>query len=152
MWANVLMIAFSATLLLYWYRYACQLILKARSTRDYAAAVARANALRFPEMQRRLTAPTSNNVSHLDGIHRALERDFRLLTWLMRHGAEFHAAGSRVEHWMLMLDYRIMGIWYGLLRRISLRRGKDALQEMIHIVNYFAGIMGECTASAQEAA
>jgi hypothetical protein len=151
MWANVLTIVFSCSLLAYWFRYACLLILSARSARDYATPVAHANALQFPQIQQKLEGAAAAELPHLDSLRRALDRDYKLLTWLLRHGEDFQVAGRQVEQKMLLLDYNLMRAWYTCTRRMSLRRGRRALEEMAHIVRHFAGMMGERRA-AQELA
>jgi hypothetical protein len=143
MWVNLLTVALSCCLLVYWFRYACLLILTARSAQDYATAVAQANALQFPQIQQKLEGAAAAGRSHLDALQRALDRDYKLLVWLMRHGAEFQVAGRQVEHKMLLLDYQLMRAWYACSKRMSLRRGRNALEEMVHIVRHFAGMMGE---------
>lgn len=136
-------IVVSGPLLFYWFRYSCVLILKARSARDYATAVAHANALQFPQVQRKLEAITLAQWPGLDVLQRAVDRDYKLLIWLMRHGAEFQVSGRRMEHKMLLLDYRLLRVWYTCSRRMSVRRGRHALTEMVNIVRHFAGMMGE---------
>src|SRR5258708_11941916 len=50
-----LILTFSSFLLFaYWFRYACLLILTAKTTHDYAGAVATANRLDFPKVQLKL--------------------------------------------------------------------------------------------------
>ena len=149
MWINLLLIAVSSVLLVYWFRYTCLLILNARSSRNYAAMVAEANALQFPEIEQTLARAHSEELEHLDSLHLALARDYQLLTCLIRHGAEFRMAGRQLEHRMLLLDFQVMRAWYAISRRLSLRRGRQALQEMVHILYHFADMMGECTASVQ---
>ncbi len=145
MWANVLFVAMSGVLLVYWFRYTCLLILSTRAIRDYAAAVAEANALRFPEIQEELAGEIPE--AQLDALNRALDRDYRLLTCLMRHGAEFRMAGRKIEHRMLVLDFQIMRAWYAVSSRLSSRYSRQALEEMVHIVRHFADTMGECAAA-----
>jgi len=149
MWVNVSLIAVSVVLLIYWFRYTCLLILSARCSRNYAAMVAEANALRFPEIEQALAHAQSAELAHLDALHLALARDYQLLTCLIRHGAEFRMAGRQLEHRMLVLDFQLMRASYAMSRRLSIRRGHLALQEMVHILYHFADMMGECTASAQ---
>jgi hypothetical protein len=147
MWVTVL----SGSLFFYWFRYACVLILKARSARDYATAVAQANALQFPQVQQKLEAITAAQLPGLDALQRAVDRDYKLLIWLIRHGAEFRVSGRQVEHKMLLLDYQLLRAWYTCSRRVSVRRGRHALEEMVNIVRHFAAMMGERHA-AQELA
>jgi hypothetical protein len=140
MWVTAVL---SGSMLFYWFRYACVLILKARSARDYATAVAQANALQFPQIQERLEAITAAQMPSLDVLKRAVDHDYNLLIWLMRHGAEFRVSGRRVEHRMLLLDYKLLRAWYTCSRRVSMRRGRHALEEMVNIVRHFAATMGE---------
>jgi hypothetical protein len=140
MWITAVL---SGSLFFYWFRYACVLILRARSTRDYATAVAQANALQFPQVQQKLEAITAAQLPSLDVLQRAIDRDYKLLIWLMRHGVEFRTTGRQVEHKMLLLDYQLLRAWYTCSRRMSVRRGRHALGEMVNIVRHFAGMMGE---------
>src|SRR5438552_17970357 len=108
MWVHVLFMAASLGLLGYWFRYTCLLILSVRSARDYAAGVARANALQFPEVQQKLAEERPGEAAYLDVLRRALDRDYILLTCLLRHGPEFRNVGQLIEHRMSKLDVQIM--------------------------------------------
>ena len=130
----------SLILLAYWFRYTCVLILSARPARDYAAQVALTNRLNFPRIQRTLEAGV--HVGELEALCRQLDRDYTLLTCLMRHGAQFREIGQSLEDRMLMLDFAIMK------RTFSLRRSREALREMASILQHFANQMGEHAASA----
>jgi hypothetical protein len=150
MWFHLLFPAASFALLAYWFRYICLLILRAGSARDYATAVARANALRFPEIQQKLAEESAAEPAHLDVLRRALDSDYRLLTSLMRYGAKFRTAGQQMEQRMLMLDFQILRARYAVSRRLSVRRCRRTLEKMIHILRHFAGMMGECAAPAAQ--
>lgn len=143
---SFLIISISMALFVYWFRYTCVLILRARPARDYAARIAEANQLQFPTVQSEL--PLAAEGDKLDALERLLERDYRLLTYLLRHAAEFRDAGNPLERHMLMLDYRLMRVWYAVSRRISLAQGRTAVQEMAFIINHFAEVMGEHRACA----
>ena len=147
MWFPALFIGVSVGLFVWWFRYTCALILCARSAKDYSASVARVNALRFPEIERRLADHTRAERAYLDLLRRALVRDYMLLTCLMRNGAEFRNAGLQMEHRMLMLDFQIMRAWYRVARRLSIQKGRETLAEMVDILHHFADTMGECSAA-----
>jgi hypothetical protein len=140
MWVTAVL---SGSMLFYWFRYACILILKARSARDYATAVAQANALQYPQIQERLEGITAAQMPSLDVLKRAVDHDYNLLIWLMRHGVDFRVSGRRVEHKMLLLNYQLLRAWYTCSRRVSMSRGRHALEEMVNTVRHFAGMMGE---------
>jgi hypothetical protein len=146
MWVNVLLLGVSSALFAYWFRYSCILILSIRKARDYAAAVARANALEFPEVQRILNELNTADPNHLDALHRALHRDYEFLTSLIRHSADFHGVGHAVENRMILVDYHLMSAWYALCRRISAPKGREALEEMAQILRHLAETIGELSA------
>ena len=129
----------SLILLGYWFRYTCVLILSAKPARDYAAQVALTNRLAFPHVQQALDAGVVP--AELEALCRQLDRDYTLLTCLMRHGAQFREIGESLEDRMLMLDFAIMK------RTFSLRRNCEALREMANIVQHFANQMGEHAAA-----
>ena len=130
----------SLILLAYWFRYTCVLILSAKPARDYAAQVAVTNRLSFPRIQQSLDVDVA--FAELDTLCRQLDRDYTLLTCLMRHGAQFREIGQSLEDRMLMLDFAIMK------RAFSMRRSREALREMANIVQHFANQMGEHAAAA----
>ena len=145
MFASVLIIAFSVVLFVYWFRYTCLLILSAKTTKDYAGEVATANQLCFPEVREQLGIAQS--APHLETLHESLDRDFRLLTYLLRHAAEFQAGGYSLEERMLMIDYRIMKVWYATASNFSPSHARGALEEMSSIVGHFANAVGERAAA-----
>jgi hypothetical protein len=141
--ASFAIIGLSSLLFLYWFRYTCVLILGARTTQDYASQVARANELSFPGVQAKLQEPGAE----LEPLERALARDYRFLTYCLRHAAELNLGSEALESRMLMIDYRVMKIWYSLTRRMFPNQARSAVEEMSEIVGHFANTMGERLAS-----
>lgn len=144
--SSILIIAFSLVLMVYWFRYTCLLILRTRTSADYAAPVIAANNLRFPEVQERLAE--ESGLQDLGPLHESLRRDYRLLTYLLRHAAGFQLRGITVEQRMLMIDFKVMQVWYALTKKFGGAQAGKALEEMSHILNHFANAMGERAASA----
>jgi hypothetical protein len=138
---SFLIIGVSLTLFLYWFRYTCVLILSAKTSRDYAAQIASANQLTFLETRNYLMDESS--AAPLENIHRSLDRDYRLLTYLLRHASSDGSPGRSLENRILMIDFRLMSIWYWLTRRVSSQRARHALLEMASIVGHLANTMGE---------
>lgn len=150
MFVSVIIIAFSMLLFLYWFRYTCLLILSTKTTRDYTAQVARANQLEFPAIQAHLKL--AGSASSMDSLRLSLEKDYRLLTGLLRHAAQFQMGGLSVEQRMLMVDYQAMKLWYSVARQFSeATHARQALEEMSDIVAHFANAMGERSAEASKA-
>jgi hypothetical protein len=135
------MIAVSVVLFVYWFRYTCLLILSARPARDYSAQVAIANELRYPEVQRALASATESG--YLENLQNDLERDYRLLTYLLQHGARFQAVSQILEQRMLMLYFHIMKLRCALSRIAPVLERRKALEEMASVLGYFANQMGE---------
>ena len=109
---SLIMSGVSVCLFIYWLRYTCQLILSAKSARDYSRDVAEANNLLFLQVQQELAQVRER--FDLDALHSKLENDYRLLTYLLVHGPAFHASGDRLEQIMLMLNFRLLKAYYAL--------------------------------------
>jgi len=133
-------IAVSLALLAYWFRYTCVLILSARPARNFAAQIATANQLSFQFVQNTLELAT--DVGELDALCREIDRDYMVITCLMRHGAQFREVGQSFEDRMLMVDFAF------LKQMFAFRHSREALREMAEIVQHFANQMGECAAAA----
>ncbi len=141
--ATVVITASSLFLFVYWFRYTCLLILSARTSRDYAAPVAVANQLGFLEVQSAL-----RQESDLDRLKDMLDRDYRVLTYLLKNAANPSRGENAVENRMLEIDYRVMRVWYSMTRRISPSAAMKALEEMSQVIEHFANAMGERSAAA----
>ncbi|MCC7499877.1 MAG: hypothetical protein IT160_20015 [Bryobacterales bacterium] len=138
--ASIFIIIFSVALFVYWFRYTCLLILSARTAQDYARRVAEANQLGFLELQPVLAG--SADVS-LDGIHSALSRDYRVITYLLSHAGNFQDEGSGMERLMLRIDFRVMSVLYRVVPETSPVYARRVLSEMAEIISHFANSMGE---------
>jgi hypothetical protein len=133
----------------YWFRYTCLLIVSAKTALDYAGGVAAANQLSFLDVQSRLHA---GNVTDFDPIHAALERDYAVITYLLKNAAHSTAEESSIETRMLAMNYRLMDAWYQVSRRFSTDAACKALEDMSLVVAHFANVMGERSACAAAAA
>ena len=128
----------------YWFRYTCMLLLSARTTRDYSAQVVADNQLSFLRVQSELREGAA---VELDRLHDALERDYAVVTYLLKHMAH-SSEESPLEALMLAMNYRLMGAWFRVSRRFSLQASRRALEEMSMVVAHFANTMGERAACA----
>ena len=138
MLASVLILVVSLVLFAYWFRYTCILLLNARTQEDYAPRIAAANGLSFLEVHGQLQAEPSTVL--LDSLHRSLDRDYRILRYLLEH-----AAGLKIglaERRLLLCDYAVMRTWYRMVRRFSPERARNALDECSQILAYLAHQMG----------
>jgi hypothetical protein len=142
---TVVMTASSVLLFGYWFRYTCLLILSARTTRDYAGAVVTANQLSFPEVQAMLR---EHAVADLDRLKDSLDRDYKVLTYLLKHSANASSGEDAVEKRMLEVHYRLMRGWYSVSRNLSPSAAYRALDEMASVVAHFANSMGAQTSAS----
>jgi hypothetical protein len=145
MLASILIIAISTLLFLYWFRYTCILILSTKTSKDYTRQVAAANQLRFVEVQGALREPSE--VASLDQLERALDRDYHVVSYLLRQTEDLEiegeTSGMGMEQHMLRLDFHAMRLWYRLSRRVSDSAARGALHEMSMVVGHLANAFGE---------
>jgi hypothetical protein len=120
-----LIIAFALVLFGYWFRYAVLMLLSENQADEPRTAIRRWGEL------------------PLDRLHQALEKEYRLLGYLLAH-----AAGLKlrpIEVYLLTLDYRLMRFWFRLTRNASTAHAYRALEEMARIVSYIAYKMSQRT-------
>lgn len=138
--ASILIIVVSATLLIYWFRYTCLLMLRVRTNQSYAADVAAANSLTFAGIREH--AVRGAGTQQLSELEHALERDYRMLTYLLDHAAGVRVGGLTLEQRMLMIDFRLMQMVCRLTRRFAASRARTAVLEMSEVLHYLANDMG----------
>jgi hypothetical protein len=147
--ASVLIIAISTALFVYWFRYTCVLILNTRTSKDYTVEVASANQLSFLDVQ---TALHEESSSGLDRLQVALDRDYRVVNYLLRHTSELEFGGASLEQHMLRVDFWIMRTCFRVAHRVSEAAARAAVQEMSAIIAHFANAFGERLATESDPA
>lgn len=138
MLASALIAVISLVFFVYWFRYTCVLLLHSSDRRVFALSVASANRLSFVGIHEQLVSGAED--LRLDELERTLDRDYRVLRYLLEHSAGLDV--SMVERRLLGMDYRLMRCWYRLVRNSSARQARKALCEMSGILGYFAEKMG----------
>src|ERR1035437_5963150 len=136
MFASILIIGFSSVLLVYWFRYSCILLLRNCAEQTASALAVPDNRFSFTDVQTRL-----RTAQELDPLHRALHRDYEVLTYLLQH-----AAGLSLESFedrLLVLDYKVMQLWYRLTRVAAPQQARKALSEMASILNVLVQKMSQ---------
>jgi hypothetical protein len=145
--ATVIITASSVLLFGYWFRYTCLLVLNTKTVRDYASDVAAANQLGFLEIQSQLRGGSPE----LDRLRGLLDRDYAVLTSLLKHASVGSPKDLGIETRMLEINYRLMGAWYRVSNRFSTAAARRALEEMSLVVAHFANTMGEHAAASAAA-
>lgn len=141
---TILILAFSLALFLYWFRYTVLLLLSEEQVEEHGAVIGQLSVLETRQALR-----LSQGDLSLDRVHRALDNDYRMLRYLLDHAA---GMGLRpLEHYLLILDYRIMKAWYRINRNASTGQARRALDEMARVLSYIAYKMGERSAGFSQA-
>ena len=140
MLASVLIIAFSLVLFVYWFRYSCILLLRNRAEQPAVAAD------RFNYVSVRQGLQTG---MELDPLQRSLERDYQVLTYLLKHAAGLEL--EQLEYRLLVLDYKVMKGWYRLTKSAAPRQARRALAEMADVLGVLVGRIGEQAGMRNEA-
>jgi hypothetical protein len=150
--ATVIITASSALLFGYWFRYTCLLILSANTTRDYAGEFAAAVELSFPGVQAQLRGgAAASTAASLEGLQASLNRDYAVVTYLLKNVTDNGAGASSIEVRMLEINYKLMGTWFSVTKRFSTTAAARALEEMSLVVAHFANTMGERSEAAAAA-
>jgi hypothetical protein len=130
---TLLILAISAALLVYWFRFCCLGLLRNAAGEPILPPD---NRFSFPAVRERLRTE-----SDLDPLHQLLDRDYRIVSYLLRHAAGL--GGQSVEHRLLLLDYKLMQVWYWLTRNMAPGQARNALTERAAILGCLAQKMGE---------
>jgi hypothetical protein len=134
MFASILILTFSAVLLVYWFRYSCVLLLRNAAERAQ-------QPLTDERFSIRLVLEKVRTEQHLDTLERALDRDYHMLTYLLKHAADLELAS--IENRVLILDYRLMRLWYRVTRTIAPEQARKALAEMASALGVVARQTGQ---------
>ena len=122
---TILIVVFSLALFVYWFRYTVLLLLSEEQVEAHSTVIGQLSVLET----RKALRQTQGDLP-LDRLHRALDDDYRMLRYLLDHAA---GMGLRpLEHYLLILDYRIMKAWY------RLTPNRRALDEMAGVLSYIA--------------
>lgn len=134
--AGILIIASSFALFVYWFRYSCILVLRNRSEAAEASTAQPDSRFGFAEVRERLKTEFA-----LDPLQASLERDYRVLIYLIEHAAGLEL--DSLEDRLLIFDYRIMQCVYRLCRTVAPLRARKALSEMATVLGVLAHRIGE---------
>ena len=137
-----LIVALAVGMLIYWFRYACALVLSTRIDSDSVSRVAVVNGLTFLDVQLQLHAGDRR----LDSLHKSLDRDYRMLLYLLRN-AHVGANTGLIEQTLLIWDHRMLSAWYWCVRGFSKRRARRVLEERVRILTWLAHEVGRTLAA-----
>jgi len=136
MLASLLIIGFSLILFVYWFRYSCILLLRNFSEQPVLPHALPKGRFSFPDVRERLVSE-----GDLDPLRRALDRDYRLISYLLEHAPNLGL--QSLEDRMLVLDYRVMRWYYRSIRLVAPAKARRALTEMAQVLGILAQKIGQ---------
>ena len=135
MLASVLIIVLCSGLLIYWFRYSCILLLRNCTEQLGAVNPGLQGTFQYTEIQNRLRSEA------LQTLHAALQRDYQVLTYLVRH-----ASGVKLENFeekLLAWDYKLMRVWYSVTKTAAPDQAREALCEMASVIAILSSRIGQ---------
>src|ERR1017187_3660964 len=129
---SVFIIGISAVLLVYWLRYSCVMLLHDAQERSATVADDRFSASSVLERLK--------TEADLAPLERALDRDYRVVTYIIEHATDLELAS--IENKLLVLDYQLMRLWSRLTRTLAPQQSRKALSEMASVLRVLADQMG----------
>jgi hypothetical protein len=144
MLAGILIIAFSFALLIYWFRYSCILILRNQEVATQPAPDVVDSRFTFVQVRDQI-----ESAEELDPLEAALDRDYRVLIYLLEHAAGLKL--TTLEDRLLRLDYRIMQCVYRATRNLAPVQARSALEEMAAVLGILVQHLGRQAGLAAEA-
>jgi hypothetical protein len=126
-----LIVALAVVMLVYWFRYACTLALSARTEPACVAHVSAVNGLTFLTVRAQLRS----GEARMGALDKSLDRDYRVLLYLLRHA---RGSSASIQQRLLLWDYLLMQMWYWCVRGISGAQARRALEERSRILGWLA--------------
>jgi hypothetical protein len=136
MLASLLIIGFSAILFVYWFRYSCILLIRTAAEQIEPAEAGPDSRFNVADVQARLKTSEA-----LDPLHARLNRDFQLLTYLLEHAAGLELGSF--EDRLLVIDYKVMQVYYRMTRSLLPQQARNALSEMASVLDVLVHKMGQ---------
>jgi hypothetical protein len=134
--ASIAIALFSILLLLYWLRYTCLLLLRNGADRTLVTNPVFQRGFTFGSIAERL-----RNETELDPLHRALQRDYHVLTYLVQHASGLELANF--DERLLVWDYRLLQVWYAVTKTAAPERARQALGESADVLRLLASRIGQ---------
>jgi hypothetical protein len=133
---SIVIIASSAAMLLYWFRYSCVLLRNAYTSEADITRAVHANDLSIRSVV--LAAQTTHDRSGLRTLHELLERDRRVVEFLLEQSGRL----ATVESIMLRADYLVMSGACRVARLVCPSIAPLAMREMAASLACLASALG----------
>jgi hypothetical protein len=138
--ATFVILAVSAALFVYWFRYSCALILSTKTTLNYSLDIAERHGLSFLAVQDSLaTAPHES----MPAFAKSLSNDFEVVSSMLKASAGQSEESNEAACSLLLVHFHCMSILFRLAGKTSSRLARLAVSEMSLIVEHHANLAGE---------
>lgn len=144
---SIVIIILSLAMFVYWFRYSCLLILESRFSEEEAKQDNENQAFAAARLEAQLAGAAT--AAELDRVRQSLDRDLRVVQNLARSCGDLQMGGTSLESRLLMIDYRMMQVWFAATRPFAGPKAQNALREMSQIVSYLASESGVRLAEAE---
>lgn len=144
---SIVIIILSLALFAYWFRYSCLLILNSNLSEEEAKSGVESQDLSMAQLEVQLAQATT--AASLDRVRESLDRDLQLVQSMARSCGEVQVGGASLESRLLLIDYRMMQVWFAVTRPFAGPKAQNALREMSRIVAYLASESGHQLAAAE---
>ncbi len=145
MLSELLILSFALVLFYYWFRYNCHAILRTAETGERARQVAAANELRFPYVLEYLQGELT--LEEIEALDTWLQRDYEVLTSLLRYTSALRVGSHTVEQRILMADFKLQQLWFAITKKSMTGAARRSLEERAHILTHFANTLSARSAS-----
>jgi len=141
--ASIFIIGISVVLFVYWLRYSCVMLLR--------GAQERAETVTVVDQRFNISAVLESlqTEADLEPLERALDRDCRMVTYLIEHAAGLELAS--IENKLLVFDYKLMLLWSRVTRTLAPQQSRRALSEMAEVLSVLIAHVGERSQLRMEA-
>jgi len=139
---NILILAGSSVLLVFWLHAACQALLDRQAETPLLVELAEVNELNYLTVRRALQA-NPKMAGEPTAYLAAVERDYEALTYLLRNAATLRVGHFTARERLLLMDFQLLRVWVRFHKFVGLSGWQGRVLEMTHILDYFANTVSQ---------
>ncbi|MGH9651202.1 MAG: hypothetical protein ACRD3I_12125 [Terriglobales bacterium] len=139
---NILILAASCVLLVFWLHAACQALLGRQAETPLLVELSEVNELNYLTVRRTLESDP-RMAGEPAAYLAAVERDYEALTYLLRNAATLRVGHFTARERLLLMDFQLLRVWVRLHQLVGLTGWQGRVLEMTHILNYFANTVSQ---------
>lgn len=134
---NILILAGSSLLLVFWLHAACQALLLQQEETPLLVELSEVNELNYLTVRRTLES-NPRMAGEPAAYLAAVERDYEALTYLLRNAATLRVGHYTPRERLLIMDFQLLRVWVRFHQLLGLSGWQRRVLEMTHILDFFA--------------